>query len=87
MVESYLYYQWDKATLAAGYSFSHEALFATFKSVEEEVSSMFHLDVSKTAAPPGYGCLLSSLRPLSFDFDELDHRKGEALAPDRRISS
>ena len=51
MVESYLYYQWDKATLAAGYSFSHEALFGTFKSVEEEVSSMFHLDVSKTAAP------------------------------------
>ena len=48
MVESYLYYQWDKATLAAGYSFSHEALFATFESVEEEVSSMFHLDVSKT---------------------------------------
>ena len=55
MVESYLYYQWDKATLAAGYSFSHEALFATFKSVEEEVSSMFHLDVSKTAAPPDMG--------------------------------
>ena len=55
MVESYLYYQWDKATLAAGYSFSHEALFATFKSVEEEVSSMFHLDVSKTAAPPEMG--------------------------------
>ena len=55
MVESYLYYQWDKATLAAGYSFSHEALFATFESVEEEVSSMFHLDVSKTAAPPDMG--------------------------------
>ena len=55
MVESYLYYQWDKATLAAGYSFSHEALFATFESVEEEVSSMFHLDVSKTAVPPEMG--------------------------------
>ena len=55
MVESYLYYQWDKATLAAGYSFSHEALFATFESVEEEVSSMFHLDKSKTAAPPDMG--------------------------------
>ena len=55
MVESYLYYQWDKVTLDAGYSFPHEALFATFKSVEEDVSSMFHLDVSKTAAPPDMG--------------------------------
>ena len=64
MVESYLYYQWDKATLAAGYSFSHEALFATFKSVEEEVSSMFHLDVSKTAYARRWELMLFTATPF-----------------------